>query len=66
MKCCLCGNQIEVQSNGWDKGHNPAPLSEDGRCCDYCNTHQVIPARLGLARWDIDFDDPSENNHLYN
>jgi hypothetical protein len=46
MKCCLCGGEIEVQPiSGWDGGHNAAPLSE-GRCCDLCNTHRVIPERI--------------------
>lgn len=26
-------------------GHNPAPLADEGRCCDACNT-LVVAARL--------------------
>ena len=39
--CGLCGDQYE----GF--GNNPHPFVGD-RCCDVCNTTQVIPARLSL------------------
>ncbi len=42
--CCLCGNPIWPQSNGWMGGHNAAPLA-DGRCCDECN-RKVLYARF--------------------
>jgi len=44
MKCSICGNEIEVNCFGWDKGHNANPVNED-RCCDRCNTKVVVPAR---------------------
>ena len=37
--CCICGCHFE----GF--GNNPAPLSEEGRCCDKCND-KVIIARI--------------------
>jgi hypothetical protein len=41
IKCILCGIMFE----GY--GNNPAPLADaSDRCCDYCNQHKVIPARL--------------------
>ena len=42
--CILCGEAYE----GY--GHNPAPLQnqDNGRCCDDCNTTQVIPTRIEL------------------
>ena len=43
-KCCICGKKFE----GW--GNNPAPVKIRGRCCDDCNSTQVIPARLFLLR----------------
>lgn len=40
--CCICGKTKE----GY--GNNPWPIKEysEGRCCDGCNEHIVIPARL--------------------
>jgi len=38
--CCICGEPIE----GY--GNNPAPVKDEGRCCDACNIKFVIPARL--------------------
>jgi len=29
----------------WDQGNNAQPI-DDGRCCNECNAHIVIPARL--------------------
>ena len=40
--CCLCGKPLPAGM--W--GHNPAPLSYEGVCCDDCNYFKVIPARL--------------------
>ena len=37
--CCLCGEKVK----GF--GHNPAPLNNEGRCCDACN-EEVIKARM--------------------
>lgn len=48
MKCCLCGNEIEVVGN-WKEGNNAIPL-EDGRCCDKCNVEKVIPTRFDLIK----------------
>lgn len=38
--CVFCGVEIT------DYGNNPAPLKDEGRCCDHCNLTKVIPARL--------------------
>jgi len=40
-KCCLCKKSYY----GW--GNSARPLKE-GQCCDDCNLHKVIPARLKL------------------
>lgn len=44
FKCCICG----VMERGY--GNNPWPVVEDvySRCCDYCNTTKVLPARIKL------------------
>jgi len=47
MKCCLCHNEIEIESNGWKDGNSAEPLMK-GRCCNYCNRTKVIPYRLKL------------------
>ena len=39
-KCCICGRKF----SGW--GNNPWPLRDKGECCDWCNTHRVIPMRI--------------------
>ena len=48
LKCCLCNQEIKpCPRTGWDKGHNPAPLGEEGdRCCDKCNDMHVLPTRI--------------------
>ena len=40
--CCICGKKFI----GW--GNNPWPINDDpdARCCNGCNTYQVVPARL--------------------
>ena len=44
--CVICNDKIGVDAiSGWDGGHNAEPVAE-GRCCDECNTMEVIPARL--------------------
>ena len=49
MKCCLCGNEIEVnQLSGWADGNNAMPL-KDGRCCDVCDV-LVIKERIKRIR----------------
>ena len=45
LDCVICGDPIEEQANGWKHGHNAMPVAE-GQCCDVCNTHEVIPARV--------------------
>ena len=40
QKCCVCGQTFV----GY--GNNPAPIKHEGRCCDSCNEHKVIPARF--------------------
>lgn len=53
-KCVLCGKEIE----GY--GNNPAPLADEGKCCDSCNTKRVIPARLKAMKANrIDEDNKS-------
>jgi len=38
--CCICGKQFKE----W--GNNPAPIKQEGECCDNCNWTYVVPARL--------------------
>lgn len=38
--CVLCGGSFEGH------GNNPAPLKDNGECCDECNKRKVIPARV--------------------
>jgi len=50
--CVLCGDEILPQVNPengkvfWRGGHNPAPLADEGKCCDWCNKTLVLAARL--------------------
>lgn len=49
-ECSICKGPIEPQRTPdgkvfWEYGHNAEPVT-DGNCCDFCNTHEVIPARL--------------------
>ena len=45
-KCVICNDEIGKDPiSGWDGGHNAEPIAE-GRCCDACNSLEVIPARL--------------------
>lgn len=48
LTCVLCGDDIAVEASGWAGGHNPSPLSDEGRCCNNCNT-LVIIARLSVS-----------------
>tara|TARA_R100001530_G_scaffold114889_1_gene81862 strand:- start:511 stop:684 length:174 start_codon:yes stop_codon:yes gene_type:complete len=48
MKCVICKKKIMTTSYGWSRGHNPAPVAVEGRCCEQCNTTIVIPMRIGL------------------
>ena len=45
QKCSICFNEIGIDANGWDGGHNAHPINS-GRCCDFCNETVVIKARL--------------------
>lgn len=40
--CCICGEECV----GY--GNNPEPYKHEGKCCDACNLHFVIPARMAL------------------
>jgi hypothetical protein len=39
--CCICDTLTKHQ---W--GNNPYPVKDQGKCCDKCNSLEVIPARL--------------------
>lgn len=53
IKCCICHMVIEPMRDAltgdviWASGHNAQPV-HDGRCCDGCNDHVVLHARLKL------------------
>ena len=50
MNCIICTDEILPQPiSGWDKGHNPWPVRDNGRCCEECNSQLVVPARLIMA-----------------
>ena len=51
MNCSICKKPIEVQSNGWEGGHNAFPLT-DGKCCTICNDNEVIPMRMAFIASD--------------
>ena len=47
--CVICKEEIGIDPiSGWAGGHNAEPIAE-GRCCDSCNSLEVIPA--GLAEF---------------
>jgi|10_taG_2_1085330.scaffolds.fasta_scaffold36055_3 hypothetical protein len=46
MLCCICNDEILVEVNGWDKGHNADPVVPEGRCCESCNFKHVIASRM--------------------
>ena len=55
MICVLCNEEIKGDVvNGEAKvyGHNPAPLADEGKCCDECNMFKVIPARMDRSYID--------------
>ena len=54
MNCVICTDEIQIQPvSGWDKGHNPYPIKDKGRCCDDCNSTIVVPARVaGLMKFE--------------
>ncbi len=46
-RCIFCNKIFE----GY--GNNPRPVTEEGSCCDECNSKIVIPERLRLmSRWE--------------
>lgn len=42
--CSICAKDIPAKG-GWLDGNNAEPVNA-GRCCDWCDAHIVIPARL--------------------
>jgi hypothetical protein len=52
--CCICGEPYE----GY--GNNAEPYA-DGYCCDACNIHFVIPARLSAMHQDNNTDEKTES-----
>lgn len=38
--CVICKEEF----TGW--GNNPAPIKDEGECCDTCDNEKVIPARI--------------------
>jgi hypothetical protein len=40
--CVIC------DKNSIGFGNNPAPVKDEGKCCDKCNFLEVIPARVGM------------------
>tara|TARA_R100000388_G_scaffold91212_1_gene73117 strand:+ start:786 stop:947 length:162 start_codon:yes stop_codon:yes gene_type:complete len=38
--CVICKEEF----TGW--GNNPAPIKDEGECCDTCDNEKVIPARM--------------------
>ena len=40
--CCICGKKFK------EYGNNPAPVKDDGLCCNECNYSVVIPARMDM------------------
>src|SRR5215469_3261139 len=58
--CCLCDRPIQAHGT-WTLGNNAEPMA-DGRCCDDCNEHLVIPERMArLSRKE----DPREVKPLH-
>ena len=43
-QCSLCNEYL------YDMGHNAYPW--DGRCCDLCNEHMVLKARVAISMSD--------------
>ncbi len=41
INCVICDRKRDEEF-----GHNPSPVKDEGRCCTFCNTHIVIPARI--------------------
>jgi|TARA_R110000744_G_scaffold281141_2_gene393076 hypothetical protein len=53
-KCIICNNIID-ESKAF--GNNPAPVAKmkDGPACDNCFTEIVLPARLSLPEFQVNF-----------
>ena len=45
INCVICDRKRDEEF-----GHNPSPVKDEGRCCTFCNTHIVIPARISAER----------------
>ena len=46
LTCVICEHKIEPNPiTGWAYGHNADPVAK-GRCCDYCHSTDVLPARI--------------------
>jgi len=45
MKCVICKQKIMADEHGWEGGCNAEPVAS-GQCCDHCDKHIVLPARL--------------------
>tara|TARA_B100000214_G_scaffold342629_1_gene290543 strand:- start:111 stop:281 length:171 start_codon:yes stop_codon:yes gene_type:complete len=41
INCVICNRKRDEEF-----GHNPSPVKDEGRCCTFCNTSIVIPARI--------------------
>tara|TARA_Y100001938_G_C7892582_1_gene330480 strand:+ start:357 stop:629 length:273 start_codon:yes stop_codon:yes gene_type:complete len=57
LTCVLCKLPIEHEMfpNGGYLGNNPAPLAPTSkRCCDWCDSLKVSPARMGLTGEDAE------------
>ena len=57
LECVICNGQIEHQRSTdgkvyWTEGNNADPVA-DGRCCNSCNTSEVIPARLAKMKGGV-------------
>ncbi len=59
--CIICNDNIGVDVNGWDGGHNASPIKE-GQCCENCNRTKVIPERM--RNFGYSEDQIKELSHL--
>jgi hypothetical protein len=41
--CCFCQGRMKME--GWDYGHDAAPVIAKGRCCTPCHDTIVLPVR---------------------
>jgi len=49
VECCLCGEIIVPDENGWAERNNAEPLG-DGRCCNKCNEVVIMKRLQNLRR----------------